>query len=110
MQFLGRPGDGGGRDREVPGQVGGAALELRAPFAVGGTGDSESQLESLGFFAGLLLGRGLLRLLLGRSSSLGRVGRRRTSRQSALDRRNQDVGSVGVGGRCFCCQSVDSHS
>ena len=41
MQFLGRPGDGGGRDREVAGQVGGALFELRAPFAVGGTGDSE---------------------------------------------------------------------
>jgi hypothetical protein len=65
MQFLGRPGDGGGRDREVAGQVGGALLELRAPFAVGGTGDSEGQLESLGLLAGRLLGRGLPGLLLG---------------------------------------------
>lgn len=37
VQFLGRTGDGGGRDREVAGQVGGALLEFGAPFAVGGT-------------------------------------------------------------------------
>ena len=61
MQFLSRPGDGGGRDREVAGQVGGALLELRTPFAVGGTGDREGQLESLvflpaAFLAGVFLG------------------------------------------------------
>jgi hypothetical protein len=45
VRFLGRAGDGGGRDREVAGQVGGALLELGAPFAVGGPGGSEGQLE-----------------------------------------------------------------
>ena len=30
VQFLGRAGDGGGRDREVAGQVGGALLEFGA--------------------------------------------------------------------------------
>ena len=46
MQFLGRTGDGGSRDREVASQVGGATLELGAPFPVGGTGDGEGQLKS----------------------------------------------------------------
>jgi hypothetical protein len=55
MEFLGRPGDGGGRDREVAGQVAGALLELCAPFAVGGTGDGKGQLESLGLLAGPLV-------------------------------------------------------
>jgi hypothetical protein len=41
VQFLCRAGDGGGRDREVAGQIGGAPLELGGPFAVGGTGDGE---------------------------------------------------------------------
>ena len=63
VKFLGRAGDCGGRDREVAGQVGGALLELGAPFAVGGAGDSESQLESLGLLAWRLFGRSLPRLL-----------------------------------------------
>ena len=73
MQFLGRAGDGGGRDREVAGPVGGALLQLGAPLAVGGTGDGEGQLESLCLLAGRrLLGRSFLRLLLGRGGRRGR--------------------------------------
>ena len=101
MQFLGRAGDGSGRDREVAGQIGGALLELGAPFAVGGTGDSKGQLKSLGPLAGRLLGGGPPGLLLGRSLSRRRVGRRRTRRRGALDRRDELVGSVVVGGRRF---------
>ena len=66
MQFLCCPGDRRGRDSEVAGQITGALLEFCAPFAVGGAGNGESQLESLGLLAGLLLGRGFPRLLLGR--------------------------------------------
>ena len=106
VQFLCGAGDRGGRNGEVAGQIGGALLELGAPFAVGGAGDGECQLESLGLLAGCLLGRGFLRLLLG--SSFG-VGCRRSRRRGALDGRDPAVRGVGVGGRRFrvseCLQS-----
>src|SRR5690242_19644561 len=99
VEFLGCAGYRGGRDREVAREVGGALLELGMPFAVGGTGHGESQLESLGFLARGLLGGSLFGLLLGR----------RDSNRRRFDGSKQDVGSVGVGGRRLCWQSVYSH-
>ena len=42
------------------------------PFAIGGSGNGKSQLESLGLLAGRFLGRGFPRLLIVGSASVGR--------------------------------------
>jgi hypothetical protein len=94
-----------------------ALLELRAPFAVGGNGDSEGQLESLGLLSGRLLGRSILRLS---SAEVAAAGASSTPSPATALGNGVLPGEVpsiegtktsGVsesGGPRLCCQSVCS--